>query len=76
MNVYKVNFDNNNATSAQVFHQRFDHDTEYYYQYMGQIIYAMVKAEDEQKAREAAQKLITSANHRNNDINNRFSAAA
>ena len=59
MNSYKVMFANNEVINCQPSDRRLDHDSEYYYEYMGQIMYAMVIANGEEAAKKAAKNLIT-----------------
>jgi hypothetical protein len=76
MNTYKVIFANNEPISSQVSGQRFDHDSEYYYELKGQVMYAMVKANNEETAKNAAKRLISNINLKDNHIFPPMSAAA
>lgn len=76
MNSYKVSFANNKVMNSQVSNQKFDHDSEYYYEYMGQIMYALVRANNEEDAKNAAKRLINNTGNRDYRINPPMSAAA
>jgi len=76
MNIYKVMFANNEVAGSQVADQRFDHDSEYYYEYMGKIMYAMIKASNKEEAEKAAKKLVLSAIQPGNHILPPYAAAA
>ena len=76
MKTYKVIFANNEVVNCQVFNQRFDHDSEYIYEYMGKPMYAIVNASNEDGAKNAAKKLVNNVNRTDNLINPLFSAAA
>jgi len=68
MGIYKITFVNNEISGCRKVDQRFDHDTEYYYEYHGRIVYAMIKADNEEIARNAAKKMIETAG-RNDNLN-------
>ncbi len=77
MNSYKVIFANNEVINVQPSNQRFDHDSEYYFEHNGQIMYAMVNANNEDDAKDGAKSLIYNINNTNRHINSLpFSAAA
>jgi len=76
MNLYKVTFANNEISTVQLADQRFDHDSEYYYEFMGQIKYAMVIGGSEESAKRAAKTLVGYISRTSNHINPPMSAAA
>ena len=58
MNLYKVIFANNDIISCEVAEQRFDHESEYYFEYKGQLIHAMIKGENKSEALDKANEII------------------
>lgn len=65
MNSYKVSFANNQVTDSQIYNNRFDHDSEYLFEYMGQVKYAIVSATNEEDAKTVAKKLINNIDRGN-----------
>ena len=62
MHIYKIIFVSNTILSCKLSNKTIVMEGEYMYQqYRGQLIYAFVKAENEDSARQFAQEIITQA---------------